>query len=64
MVFENLTGQSLRNHLVEFHGQDSVEVEKKDDRTLDMFHFIQHDRMNLGWSVQVGTYPHAHRGMH
>ena len=63
MVVEDLKGQSLRDHLVEFHAQDSAEVTKKDDGTLDLFHFIQHDRMNLRWSVKTGTRPHAHRGM-
>lgn len=63
MVLEDLTGQSLRNHLVECHAQDSTEVTNKDDRTLGLFHFIQHDRMNLGWSVKAGTRLHTHRGM-
>lgn len=63
MVIEDLKGQSLRDHLVEFHAQDSAEVAKKNERSLDMFHFIQHDRMNLGWSVTTGTRAHTHRGM-
>ena len=63
MVVEDLKGQSLRDHLAGFHAQNPVDVAEKDDRTLDMFHFIQHDRMNLGWTVKAGTRPHTHRGM-
>ena len=64
VVLEDMKGQSLRDHLVEFHAQDPAEVAEKDDRTLDMFHFLQHDRMNLGWTVEAGTHPNTHRGMH
>lgn len=63
MVLENLKGQSLRDHLVEFHAQDSTEVAKKDYSALEMFHFMQHDRMNQGWSVAKGTRPHTHHRM-
>ncbi len=64
MILDDVKGQSLRTHLVEFHAQNPADVAEKDERTLDMFHFIQHERMHLGWLVKNGTRPHAHRGMH
>ncbi len=64
MVLEDLKGQSLRDHLVEFHAQDPEEVAKHDERSLDLFHFMQHERMNWRWRVKEGTRPHTHRGMH
>lgn len=63
MILDDLKGQSLHSHLVEFHAQDSAVVAKKSDKMLEMFHFMEHDRMDLGWSVKEGTRPHTHRGM-
>lgn len=63
MILDDLKGQFLRNHLVEFHAQNHKDVAEKDDKSLDMFHFLQHDRMNLRWSVGGDTRPHTHRGM-
>ena len=50
----------IGQHLVDFHGEDPQEVAKKDRRTLEMYHFIQHDRMGFGWSINEKTRLHVH----
>ena len=50
----------IGQHLVDFHGEDPQEIAKKDRNTLELYHFMLHDRMRLRWSVNEKTHPHVY----
>ena len=50
----------LREHLTTLHGQDPEVVAAKDIQASELWHFMIHDRMRVGWSVPEGTITHSH----
>jgi hypothetical protein len=41
--------QALRKHIETSHGQDPETIAKVSDETLEMWHFMDHDRLNHNW---------------
>lgn len=49
---------SLIEHLIARHGEKRSSTEGKDLSTLDLYHFMLHDRIQVGWSVHPATRVH------